>query len=164
MVYNIKKISPDEYRNIAFERLLTAISNRRLIQHLRLDLFKKIDYQPKDIIRENLLNSQIMDDVFYQIKFYSEEILGLLKDQVYVYSFYFKPCRQGLARNVRDMLLPGEEELFTWEEHYKKWLTRFVNDEKRMMVDPIGYHQKLYEFIIMDMTYGDVYDNIHIVE
>lgn len=167
MVYNIDRLSlfnKNEYRNNAFIGLMDAISNRRIIQQLRLELFKVIDIQPKNLIHMNLLNSNIMNETYFYILNSSEEILDLLEDQVKIYNRYFMPTTQGLSSNVRDLFLPEEEELFLWEQHYRFWLSKFISDDTRLRVDPTGYYQKLYEFIIMDMTYGDVYDTIHIVE
>lgn len=167
MVYNIDRLSlfnKNEYRNNAFIGLMDAISNRRIIQQLRLELFKAIDIQPKNLIHMNLLNSNIMNETYFYILNSSEEILDLLEDQVKIYNRYFMPTTQGLRTNVRDLFLPEEEELFLWEQHYLKWIRKFISDDTRLRVDPTGYYQKLYEFIIMDMTYGDVYDTIHIVE
>ena len=107
-----------------------------------------------------------MDDIFFYIKNSSEEIIELLEENRKLYIKYFNPNRQGLNQSVRvrDLLLPDEEELFFWDRHYLKWLKKCFNDNKRLIIDPIGYYQKLYEIIIIDMSYGDVYDNLHIVD
>lgn len=164
MENKVSKYINNGYRESAFIRLMDSLSNRRLIQYLRLELFKKIDIQPKYLEEENLLNSKFMDDTFLDIKISSEFILELLEEQVLIYTIFFAKSNLSWKTNVRDMLLPGEEDKFTWEKHYRKWLRKFYDDEKRIVIDPIGYHQKLYDFIIRDLTYGDVYDNINIVE
>ena len=160
----LNKYIKNGYRESAFSRLMDSISNRRLIQYLRLELFKEIDIQPKYLEEENLLNSKYMDDTFFHIKNTSELILELLEEQVLIYTIFFSKSNISWKTSVRDMLLPGEEDKFTWEKHYRKWLRKFYDDEKRIVIDPIGYHQKLYDFIIRDLTYGDVYDHINIVE
>ena len=161
MVFNPYFFNNSEYKNRAFNSLMKAISNRRLIQHLRLELFKKVDYQPKDFIQKNLVNSIVMDDTFLEIILIVEEILPLLNENQDIFYQYFIVNR--ISNNCKDLLLDNEEELFQWDIHYCKWLQTFYDDEKRMITDLLGYYQKLYDFIILDMTYGDIYDNIHIV-
>lgn len=150
----------------AFLENMKVLSNRHVIQYLRNSLFKKVDFQPKNLVKENLLNSQIMEDIFYDIKTTTAEIIGLLKDNKHIYNMFFKNknIQTRLNETCKDILLPGEEELYQWDIHYLKWINLFARDGRRLIIDPIGYYQKLYEFIIMDMTYGDVYDNIQIID
>lgn len=163
----IKRIfNENNIKDKAFLKNMEALSNRHVIQYLRHSLFKKVDFQPKNLVKQNLLNSQIMDDIFYEIKYTAADIIDLLKENKEIYNMYFmeKPIQTRLITTCKDVLLPGEEEEYQWDIHYFKWIKTFARDGKRLVIDPIGYHQKLYEFIIMDMTYGDIYDNIEIID
>lgn len=149
-----------EFRDTALSRLLESISNRRLIQHLRLQLFKKVDFQPKNLDELNLTNSTIEKDIYFWIEITAKDILEQLKENVWIYKFYFLPRYQGLQENVRDLLLPGEEEKFGWEIFYEEYLEKFLNDSRRLEIDPIGYYQKIYEFISVDLTYNDEWETL----
>lgn len=153
-------------RDKAFLKNMDAISNRRVVQYLRTRLFQKVDFQPKNLKKENLLNSKIMHDIYDDIQFTVNEILDLLYENKLIYNQYFmnKSIETRFNTSCKDILLPGEDDLYYWDIHYYKWLTLFYEDNRRAIVEPLGYLQKLYEFIIKDMTYGDVYDTIHIID
>lgn len=149
-----------EFRETALQRLLESISNRRLIQHLRLQLFRNVDFEPKNLVNLNLTNSTIQEDIFHWIKITAKDILEQLKENTWIYKFYFLPISQGLTENVRDLLLPGEEEKFAWEIIYEECLEKFINDNRRLEMDPIGYYQKIYEFLTLDLTYNDQWESL----
>lgn len=147
-----------EYRDMALTNLLEAISNRRLIQHLRLQLFKNVDFQPKDFNKLNLKNSIIEKDIYWWIYISASDILEQLTTNKTIYFQYFSPRNNPRETNVRDLMLPGEEEKFGWEIIYQEHLEKFINDEQRKENDPIGYFQKIYEFIMLDLTYDDEWE------
>ena len=155
----MNNIKTSEYRDMALTRLLDAISNRRLIQHLRFQLFKNVDFQPENLIELNLKNSQIEKDIYLWISTIAKEILEQLNDNVDIYKYYFMPNVVGLKENVRDLLLDNEEELFAWEIFYQEYLKKFLEDKERLAKDPVGYYQKIYEFIMLDITYNDLYES-----
>lgn len=148
----------DEYRDIALTRLLESISNRRLIQHLRLELFKNCDFEPKNLGSLNLHNSSIEKDIYWWIIRVAQDILEQLEENKGIYLGYFHPSKIGLRRNVRDLLLENEEELFGWEIFYTEYLKKFIEDKDRLEIDPVGYYQKLYDFITLELTYDGVYE------
>lgn len=152
------------YREEVLIELMESISNRRLIQHLRTKLFKQIDIQPKDLKSVNLTNSTIEKDIFYLIKTNSEYILHELQENRRIYRAYFGATDQGPGKNVRDMLLPGEEDLFIWDQFYLEYLEKFLNEKDQELFYPVKYYQKLYDFVIKDMTYNNRFDYIKIVE
>ena len=49
-------LTGDEYKDMALSELLKSISNRRLIQYLRLELYKNIDFEPKNLESLNLIH------------------------------------------------------------------------------------------------------------
>lgn len=147
-------------RDKAFLKNMDAISNRRVVQFIRTRLFQKVDFQPKNLVKENLINTKIMDDIFHEIHFATNEILELLYENKLIFDKFF--LRK--YSSCYDILLPGEEELYYWDIHYYKWLNLIESSDLLIMGNSIDYYQKLYEFIIKDMTYGDVYDTIHIID
>lgn len=157
----------EDYKEKAFIKLLESTSNRRIIQHLRLRLFKETDFPPEKLDQLNLRNSKIEKDLFLDIKTTASLILDELEKQVYIYNRYFRPLSiEGLRSNilkaeVRGYLLKGEEYLFGWEIFYLEYLAKFLNDKDRLEEDPIGYYQKIYEYIVYDMTYDDKYECYH---
>ena len=151
-------IGYSQYKDRAFDGLLRSISNRRIIQTLRKELFKKADFQPEEIPNLNLCNSQIEEDLFFYIDFYANEIIENLEENVGIYKNFFLQSKTLLVENVRDLLLPDEEILFGWEIFYNEYLNKFVQDEHRKKIDKIGYYQKIYEFIMIDMTYNEKYE------
>ena len=153
-------LTGNEYRDIALNKLLKSISNRRLIQYLRLELYKNIDFEPKNLESLNLIHSSIEKECFEFIKEFAQDILEQLNENKNIYFGYFYPSKIGLGVNVRDLLLENEEELFGWEVIYAEYLEKFVNDNDRLEIDPIGYHQKLYDFITLDLTYDGVYETL----
>lgn len=147
-----------EYRDTALTGLMQAISNRRLIQHLRLKLFRKSDFKPEDLEPLNLRNSEIEQDLFTDIFITTTDILELLEENVFIYRKYFIPRPQFNQTNVRDLFLPGEEDYFGWEIFYAEYLRKFYEDHRRKTNDIIGYYQKIYEFIMLDLTYDNEYE------
>ena len=150
----------DEYKDIALNKLLKSISNRRLIQYLRLELYKNIDFEPKNLESLNLIHSSIEKECFEFIKEFAQDILEQLEENKMIYFGYFHPSKIGLGRSVRDLLLEDEEELFGWEIVYAEYLKKFIEDNYRLEIDPIGYYQKIYDFITLDLTYDGVYETI----
>ena len=149
-----------EYKDLALTKLIESISNRRLIQHLRFQLFKKSDFQPKELVELNLNNSTIQQELYEEIDLIAQDILDLLNENVFIYKRFFIPKRCLLPiEDVRDLFLQGEEELFGWEIFYQEYLEKFITDKKRKSEDPIGYYQKIYEFILIDLSYGDIYES-----
>ena len=56
--------------------------------------------------------------------------------------------------------MDDEEELFGWEIVYAEYLKKFIEDNYRLEIDPIGYYQKIYDFITLDLTYDGVYETL----
>lgn len=156
MSKNFGHLKTEEYRDLAFTRLMESVSNRRRIQSFRFKLFKKVDIQPKYFKKLNLIGSSLADDIYYYITDTARDIIDLLNENIYIYNFYFDPGLGG--QNVRDMLLPGEEELFHWDNTYMEYITNYYDQFEVKLVDPIGYYQRIYDFIIDKMTYDEVYD------
>lgn len=153
-----------DYRNFAFEKIMKSVSNRRLIQHLRLKLFVKLDFQPKNFKKLNLTNSNIEKDYFFNIKNTAKDILECLEENNQIYEYHFAPDMQGLTTNVRDMLLPGEENLFQLDCFYCYYLRNLFTDTTLELLDPTRYYQEIYDFIMLDLTYDHNYDFIRIID
>lgn len=158
----------EEFKEEAFLKLMEATSNRRLIQHLRLRLFQKVDFEPEKMADLNLQNSQIEKETNQIIKFTADTILEELEKNNFIYNKYFRPViyegdlRSSLFKaEVREYLLKNEEQLFGWEIFYLEYLARFLNDKDRLENDPIGYYQKIYEYIVLDMDYDGEYECYH---
>lgn len=162
----------EQLNNKAFLNLMESTSNRRLIQHLRLQLFNKIDWQPEELPKLKLENSNVEKETFEEIEITTEFIIEELEKQVYIYKTYFrpKPCSLDdreifeeylVNQELRSYLLKGEEAKFGWEIFYLEYLSKFYNDFERKNDDKIGYHQKLYEFIVLDMDYDGEYECYH---
>lgn len=157
-----------EFKDEAFIKLMETTSNRRLIQHLRLRLFQKVDFTPEKLVELNLQNSEIEKETQQTIKFTAESILEELSNNVFIYDRYFKPSHyEGDLRNsflkaeVRGYLLRNEEYKFGWEIFYLEYLAKFLHDNDRLENDPIGYYQKLYDYIVLDMDYDGEYECYH---
>ena len=88
----------DEYKDIALNKLLKSISNRRLIQYLRLELYKNIDFEPKNLESLNLIHSSIEKECFEFIKEFAQDILEQLEENKAIYFGYFHPSKIGLGR------------------------------------------------------------------
>ena len=158
----------EEVKEKAFIKLLESTSNRRIIQHLRLRLFQNTDFPPKTLMELNLKNSEVEKDTYLDIKTTAELILDELEKNVYIYNRYFRPVQyEGQLRDsilkaeIRSYLLKGEEYLFGWEIFYLEYLAKFLNDKDRLENDPIGYYQKIYEYIVLDMDYDGKYECYH---
>ena len=157
----------EEFQETAFIKLMESVSNRRIIQHLRLRLFQNTDFLPEKLEGLNLRNSQVEKDIFLDIKTTGELILEELEKNIYIYNRYFRPCNYEGLRNgflkaeVRGYLLKGEERLFGWEIFYLEYLAKFLNDKDRLENDPIGYYQKIYEYIVLYMDYDVEYECYH---
>lgn len=153
-----------DFKEKAFLKLMESTSNRRVIQHLRLRLFQETDFPPEILEELNLRNSRIEKDLFLNIKTTANLIEEQLEQNIYIYNRYFRPIpTYGLSSNllkeeVRGYLLKGEESLFGWEIFYLEYLSKFLYDKDRLDEDPIGYYQKLYEFIVHDMFYDGKYE------
>lgn len=158
-----------EFKNQAFFKLMETTSNRRLIQHLRLRLFQNVDFTPEKLVELNLQNSEIEKETQQTIKFTAESIIEELKKNISIYNRYFRPNNywDGRLRNnllkaeVRSYLLRNEEYKFGWEIFYLEYLARFLHDNDRLENDPIGYYQKIYEYIVLDMDYDGEYECYH---
>lgn len=156
-----------DFKEKAFENLMESTSNRRIIQHLRLQLFQKTDFPPEKMEVLNLRNSRIEKDLFLDIKTTADLILEELERNIFIYNRYFRPLSiESLRSNilkaeVRSYLLKGEEDLFGWEIFYIEYLAKFLYDNDRLENDPIGYYQKLYDFIVLDMNYDGKYECYH---
>ena len=162
----------ENLNNKAFLNLMESVSNRRLIQHLRLQLFKNIDFQPEVLPNLKLSNSKIEKDIFTEIETTVKLIIEELEKNVYIYKTYYrpKPCcldeRESFEnylvnQELRSYLLNGEESKFGWEIFYLEYLSKFYYDIDRKKDDKIGYHQKLYEFVVLDMDYDGEYECYH---
>lgn len=158
----------EEFKETAFLKLMEATSNRRIIQHLRLRLFQETDFEPEKMPGLKLENSRVERETFQHIKITAEFILEELEKNVFIYNRYFRPIPyEGDLRGtmvkaeVRGYLLNGEEQLFGWEIFYLEYLARFLNDKDRLEEDPIGYYQKIYEYIVLDMDYDGEYECYH---
>jgi len=147
-----------EFKDMALSELLKSISNRRFIQFLRLELYKKIDFEPKNLELLNLIHSSIEKECYEFIKEFAQDILEQLEENKAIYFKYFHPSKTGLGCYVRDLLLEDEEELFGWEIYYSEYLKKFIEDKDRLEIDPVGYYKKLYDFIILDLNYDGVYE------
>lgn len=156
-----------EFKERAFIKLMESVSNRRIIQHLRLKLFQNTDFQPNILDQMNLRHSRIEKDLFLDIKTTANLIIDELEKNVYIYNRYYRPLpHEGLRSNIlraeiRGDLLKGEEYLFGWEIFYLEYLSKFLNDKDRLEEDPIGYYQKIYEYIVLDMDYDGKYECYH---
>lgn len=157
-----------EFKDEAFIKLMETTSNRRLIQHLRLRLFQKVDFTPEKLVELNLQNSEVEKETQEAIKFTAECILEELSNNVSIYNRYFKPNNYDrnlrnsfLKAEVRSYLLKNEEYKFGWEIFYLEYLAKFLHDNDRLENDTIGYYQKLYDYIVLDMDYDGEYECYH---
>lgn len=156
-----------DFKETAFTKLMESTSNRRIIQHLRLRLFQETDFLPEKLDILNLRNSTIEKDLFLDIKTTAELIIEELEKNIFIYNRYFRPLPiEGLRSNIlkselRGYLLKGEEELFGWEIIYLEYLAKLLNDNDRLENDTIGYYQKLYDYIVQDMSYDGKYECYH---
>lgn len=157
----------EEFKEKAFTKLMESVSNRRVIQHLRLQLYQNTDFPPENLDLLNLRNSRIEKDLFLDIKTTASLIEDELEKNIYIYNRYFRPMATSSFRSnilksiVRNYLLKGEEYLFGWEIIYLEYLSKFLYDNDRLEEDPIGYYQKLYDFIVLDMDYDGKYESYH---
>ena len=140
-----------ELKETAFKRIMDTVSNRRRIQHLRKLLFQSLDYTPKNIKKYNIDLAKTHES-WYEIITTSNEILNLIHENNWVYKFYIS------NNQFDDLLLNGESKLFDYEKFYEQYLEKFINDKLLKEQDEFSYYQKLYDFIIYDLTYGDIYD------
>lgn len=152
-----KNNNKDELKETAFERIMDSVSNRRQIQHLRKRLFLNLDYSPYKIKKYNL-NLSIEHEYWYEISSTSTTILTLLVENNWIYKFYI------LNNKFEDLLLNGESNLFNYELNYEQKLRNLINDKMLKEMDKFRYYQKLYDFIISDLTYGNIYDYLHPID
>lgn len=151
-----------DYQDFCFQKLLESNNNRKLIQHLRIKIFREVDFQPK-VFEEESLPTSIKQETYQIIEENANLILALLMENEETYIKYFMEDRQGLSTNVRHLLLPDEATLFRWEMFYCSFLKRFLNDKRMFYQEKNRYFQMIYDTIIKDMHYGDKYDYIRIV-
>ncbi|OUM57055.1 hypothetical protein PIROE2DRAFT_18067 [Piromyces sp. E2] len=111
------------YKKLAFERLMDGTQNHSLIQRLRWKLFKEVDIPPKKF-SSYCLNEEDINENFLFIMTTAETILELLEETKEIYITYFMESGQGLATNVRDLLLPNEAQEYRYDLFYFDYLKK----------------------------------------
>ena len=152
-----------EYFQKTLGKIVMSTINRRMILGLKKRLFEIIDIQPKNFKKSNL-EEEVEEYFLTKVYQYATVINKLFRENKDIYMEYFMRQQQGLATNVRNLLLEGEESLFREEVFYCNFLNRLLNKPDLFNESVyLRYFQRIYEFIIFDVNYNGLY-NLNVIE